>query len=206
MVVKNIMIAKSKLTMVKISDTVEQALCLINSKNLLSLPVVEGDKFVGIISKKYIFEEYFNVSQSKEALLQRPVSEFMKTTIESVNKDDILEIAIQLIANKNRQFIPVVDDKDEFVGILTHNAIFGTFTNILGFGHTRMIISTHDVKGRVAKLAEIISKQDGNIISIVQIDVNVMNLRQFLVRVDIENPKKLADKLEENGFRIRRID
>ncbi|OON91064.1 MAG: hypothetical protein ATN33_01780 [Epulopiscium sp. Nele67-Bin001] len=206
MLVKNIMISVDKLTTLNLSDTVEQAISTINSHNLLSLPVVKDKKFIGIISKQCLYADYFQQEQSKEDFLKRPISEFMKTSISTVYKDDLVETAVHMLNAKNLQFIPVLNNKDEFAGIITHKAVFSTLTNVFGFGHTRMVVTTHDMKGRLAKLADIIYKQGGNIISIVELDIEVMDLRQIVLRVDVENVKKLSKKLEENGFRVRRID
>lgn len=206
MLVKNIMIPQQKLSKVSIHDTVGETIKFIDSHNLLSLPVVDENKFVGVISKKYIFEEYFNVGGDKETFLQRKVEEFMKTKISSVKENDIIEVPVEVLANNNLQFIPVVNEKEEFVGIVTHKAIFKTVTNILGFGHTRIVVTTHDMKGRLAKLAETISKHGANIISIAEVDLEVMNLKELILRVDVEDTKKLISALNTNGFTVRRVD
>ena len=86
MMVKNIMIPIEKLTTVALEDTVKDTIALIDAHNLLSLPVVQGNKFVGIISKKYIFEEYFKSNEDKEEFLERKVAEFMKTKIDAVKE------------------------------------------------------------------------------------------------------------------------
>ncbi len=170
------------------------------------MPVVEDKKFIGVISKGLIYETFFKGNETKEEFMQRPISEFMKTSLETVYKDDLVEVAVHMLNAKNLQFIPVLNSREEFAGIITHKAVFSTLTNVFGFGHTRMVITTHDMKGRLAKLTDIIYKQGGNIISIVEVDIEVMDLRQLVLRVDIDNVKKLSKKLEENGFRVRRID
>ncbi|OON97836.1 MAG: hypothetical protein ATN36_02435 [Epulopiscium sp. Nele67-Bin005] len=206
MLVKHIMIPVEDLTTVKINDSVKDTLDLINSKNLLSLPVVEGKKFIGVISQKCIFEDYFSSDESKEEFLKRPISEFMRTTQRCVQQHDIVERPAKILKDENTQFIPVVNRKDEFCGIVTHKAIFTTFTNILGFGHTRLVITMHEIKGRLAKLTDIIHKQDGNIISIAEINVDLMDLREVILRVDVDDVKKLVKKIEDNGFKVIRVD
>ena len=206
MMVKNIMIPVEKLTTVALEDTVGDTIKLIDAHNLLSLPVVQGNKFVGIISKKYIFEEYFNNGGEKELFLERKVAEFMKTKINAVNERDLIEVPGKILAERNLQFIPVVNEKGNFNGIVTHKAIFRTFNKILGVGHTRIEVITRDVKGRLAALTEIITKQGVNIISIAEIDIEVMNLREIIMRVDSENIKELIEALNEGGFKVKRVD
>lgn len=206
MMVKNIMIPLEKLTVVTLENTVKETIDLIDAHNLLSLPVVEGNKFVGIISKKYIFEEYFKCNEDKEIFLEHRISDFMKTKIEAVNERDLIEIPGKLLAEHNLQFVPVVNEKGNFKGIVTHKAIFKTFNKILGVGHTRIEVITRDVKGRLATLAEIITKQGANILSIAEIDIEVMNLREIIMRVDTKNIKTLIAALNAGGFTVKRVD
>lgn len=206
MLVKNIMIPLEQLTTVSVQDTIGHALELIEGHKLLSLPVIDNKEFIGIISKKYIYEDYFSTQQDKETFLKQPVKNFMKTKIENVKERDLVEVPAHILSNNNLQFIPVINEKGNFTGIVTHKAIFKTFNKILGIGYTRIEIITRDVKGRLAYLAEVIAKQGANIISIAQIDVEVMNLREIILRVDSKNTKKLVDALNEAGFRVNRID
>lgn len=206
MLVKNIMIPLEKLTTVSIQDTVGETIELIDNHKLLSLPVVDGDAFVGIISKKYIFEEYFHMAIDKEAFLKLKIEQFMKTKIDTVNERDLVEVPAHILSENNLQFIPVVDEKQKFAGIVTHKAIFKTFTKILGFGHTRLEIITRDGKGRLAYLTEVIAKNDANILSIAEIDVELMNLREIILRVDTGDTKKLVHALNEAGFKVNRVD
>lgn len=206
MLVKNIMIPVEKLTVVDLGATIKDAINLINTNQLLSLPVVTGKKFVGVISKKYIFEEYFKNPEDKEVFLKRPISELMKTKIAAVKERDLVEVPGQILANHNFQFVAVENGKGEFIGIVTHKAIFRTFNKILGVGHTRIEVTTRDVKGRLATLTDIITKQGVNIISIAEIDLEVMNLREIILRVDTKNIKALVQALNEGGFTVRRVD
>lgn len=206
MMVKNIMIPIEKLTTVALEDTVKDTIALIDAHNLLSLPVVQGNKFVGLISKKYIFEEYFKSNEDKEEFLERKVAEFMKTKIDAVSERDLVEVPGTILAEHNLQFVPVVNEKGNFNGIVTHKAIFKTFNKILGVGHTRIEVITRDVKGRLAALTEIITKQDVNILSIAEIDIEVMNLREIIMRVDSKNIKALIEALNGGGFTVKRVD
>ncbi len=206
MLVKNIMIPQSKLTTVSLTQTVEETIQLIDDQKLLSLPVVDGTDFVGVISKKYIYEKFFNLSESKDSFMKREIKEFMQTKIESVNERDLIEVPAEILTHKNLQFIPVKNEKNEFTGIVTHKAIFNIFNKMLGIGHTRLEIITKDLKGRLALLTEIIAKQDVNIISIAEVDIEVMDLREIILRVDTKHVKQLVAALEKGGFRVKRVD
>lgn len=49
--VKAIMMPFSKLACISVENTVEEAMKIIDEQGLLSLPVVDGQQFVGVLSK-----------------------------------------------------------------------------------------------------------------------------------------------------------
>lgn len=206
MIIKNILIPFRDLTTISMKNTAGETLDIIDSKSLLSLPVVEGKKFIGIISRRYILQEYFKSGEDKETFLKRPIEGFMKTQIPHLAPGDLIEEAVNLLCTHNVQFIPVINEKDEFEGIVSHKAVFRTLKNSLGMGYTRLVITTYDIKGQLAKLSEIISKEKGNIMSILQVDPEVMGLKELILRVDVENPQRLVKTLDENGFTVRQVN
>ena len=79
--VKAIMMPFSKLACISVENTVEEAMKIIDEQGLLSLPVVDGQQFVGVLSKQFLFEEFFrNYTGTREEFAQRKVMEFMKTS------------------------------------------------------------------------------------------------------------------------------
>ena len=48
----------SKLACISVENTVEEAMKIIDEQGLLSLPVVDGQQFVGVLSKQFLFEEF----------------------------------------------------------------------------------------------------------------------------------------------------
>lgn len=57
--VKAIMMPFSKLACISVENTVEEAMKIIDEQGLLSLPVVDGQQFVGVLSKQFLFDGIF---------------------------------------------------------------------------------------------------------------------------------------------------
>ena len=55
MLVKAIMVPANQLHCISVNDTLDAALSLIENNRLLSLPVVDGKDFVGVLSKQYVY-------------------------------------------------------------------------------------------------------------------------------------------------------
>ncbi len=204
MLIKNILMPRKKLSVISAEDTLMHALQLLEQHDYLSLPVLQGNEFLGVLSRKYIFEVFFKTEESdRNAYLQRKVKELIKTKLPVVTEDTLIEQAAFILSTEKIQFLPVVNEQNEFVGIVTHKAIFSSFAKLFGLGDTRIVIETYDVKGRLAKMAEAISKAGGNISSIVQMATEVMDICELVVRIDADQPKKVVEKLKEAGFTIR---
>ena len=60
-VCKNHMLPKDKLTTVELKENISSALNKINKGDFLSLPVLDGDEFKGIIMKEAIYRAYLTV-------------------------------------------------------------------------------------------------------------------------------------------------
>jgi acetoin utilization protein AcuB len=204
MKVRAIMVPVKELTVLKPTDTAKEAVELIDQNGFLSLPVADGKKFVGFLSKQFIYDTFFKEDHpSMEEFLSRPVITFIHNRVEPVTPDLMVEEAADVFFNKNVRFIPVVDANDQFMGIVTQKALFGVITKIYGLKRTKISIYTDDFKGVLSRIAEIISKNDGNIINIALIDTEVMGLQEISIRLDSKDPDRIVKRLEEKGFKVR---
>lgn len=204
MKVRAIMVPVKELTVLKPTDTAKEAVELIDQNGFLSLPVADGKKFVGFLSKQFIYDTFFKEDHpSMEEFLSRPVITFIHNRVEPVTPDLMVEEAADIFFNKNVRFIPVVDANDQFMGIVTQKALFGVITKIYGLKRTKISIYTDDFKGVLSRIAEIISKNDGNIKNIALIDTEVMGLQEISIRLDSKDPDRIVKRLEEKGFKVR---
>lgn len=204
--IKAILLPIEALSTVSTKDTINKALDIIEENNFLSIPVVDNKEFIGFISKKYIFETFFKSSDNdRVAFLQKPVKEFMKTRIPVLKENVLLDEAANIFLEGKVRFIPVVNDSDEFIGIITQKEIFKTFRKIYGIKDPRITIYTYDIKGNLAKITDIVSKNNGNITSIVQLNTEVMGLQEISLRIKTTNLNKIIARLKHHGFDVREV-
>lgn len=202
--IRSILTPASKLTILSPNDTTQKAFDLFESKGFLSLPIADGKKFVGFLSKQFVYDAFF-VEDGKDLkqFLQKPVSHFIRENLETVSDDLFVEEASNIFFNEQVRFIPVVSEQGEFLGIVTQKAIFHQLTKVYGLEDPKIVIVSDDFKGTLAKITEIIFKAGGNITNIAHMDTEVMGLREISIRVISDNVEKIVDKLEEKGFSVR---
>ncbi|ELC8442057.1 CBS domain-containing protein [Clostridium perfringens] len=205
MLVKAVMTKKDNLDLVTSKTILKDALKIMDDNNFLSIPVVDGNKFRGAVSKSCIYEHYFKNNLSKEELLNNvTVGEIFKTEIPIISKEENIEKAVAMLEKMRISFVAVVDEFDNFKGILTHKAVFKEFNNAFGLNKgERIVIRTYDVPGQLSKMTKIISQEEADILSVVIVDTkSLTEVKDVIVRIkngDIENIKK---KLKDAGFKL----
>ena len=158
--VKAIMMPFSKLACISVENTVEEAMKIIDEQGLLSLPVVDGQQFVGVLSKQFLFEEFFrNYTGTREEFAQRKVMEFMKTRIETIGENTRIEEAAAMFITSKVRFIPITNEQNKLLGIVTQQAVFKEYQKIFGNKHNSMAIYTYDIRGVLGKICELIAKE-----------------------------------------------
>ncbi len=206
MLVKAIMIPANQLQCISVDNNLKEALHIIDSNRLLSLPVVDGKQFVGVLSKQFVYETYFrNFEGSKEEFLKKKVSEMIKTEIMTISKDTPIEDAASIFITSKIRFIPITDDKNQLLGIVTHQAIFKEYQKIFGNSDENVVtIYCHNFKGALSNIAKIIAKNDGNIKNIVQKDTDVMGLQEVFIRIEGEQFDTIVKELIKKGYDARK--
>ncbi len=207
--VKVIMLPFKDLNCISLEDTLGKAMEILDAKNLLSMPVVEGQKFIGVLSKQHTYESFFKkYTCSREEFFSLKVSELMKDKMETVDKNIRIEEAAAMFIRSKVRFIPVTNEKGDLEGIITQQAVFKYYQKLFGEKHSCITILCHDYKGTLAKICEIIAKGDGNIKNIVGVDTEVMGIQEYFLRIDTDDQEsfdKIIKDLEKNKYDVRHI-
>lgn len=116
------------------NQTLDQALSLMNKKNVRRLPVIDEGNLAGIITKSDIYSAVGGGSTKDLAkkLKEIKVSEVMSADVLTVSEYDTIENCALIMLNNKVSGLPVVDEDGEVTGIVTETDIFRTFVNIMG--------------------------------------------------------------------------
>ncbi len=106
-------LSSQSLPFLRLHDKVYQALEMMNESHVAHLPVVDGDKFIGIISEQDLLQAE-NDNSSLDALEQS----FSNI---SVKEDEHFLKAVQLAADNGLSVVPVVSEENELTGTVAYN-------------------------------------------------------------------------------------
>jgi acetoin utilization protein AcuB len=117
------------------TETIGQADELMNTNKIRQLPVVQGKDLVGIVTdrdiRSFLSGSLLEGVEAREEALNTKVQEIMTTEPMSVSSDDDLQEAIELMIDEKIGGIPVVDDAEGLVGIVTYVDVLRCFLNRL---------------------------------------------------------------------------
>jgi acetoin utilization protein AcuB len=117
------------------TETIGQADELMNTNKIRQLPVVQGKDLVGIVTdrdiRSFLSGSLLEVVEAREEALNTKVREIMTTEPMTVSSDDDLQEAIELMIDEKIGGIPVVDEAEGLVGIVTYVDVLRCFLNRL---------------------------------------------------------------------------
>jgi acetoin utilization protein AcuB len=113
------------------TETIGQADELMNTNKIRQLPVAQGKDLVGIVTdrdiRSFLSGSLFESVEARENALNTKVREIMTTAPMIVSADDGLQEAIELMIEEKIGGIPVVDEAEGLVGIVTYLDVLRCF-------------------------------------------------------------------------------
>jgi len=183
--------------------SLRELLSLMTSKIFEAIPVKKDGKVVGIVTD---WDIVINSPRSESGtyLDSTKVKEIMTPNVVTVNPDEIVEMAAYHMYFHDLDALPVVDEKDNLVGIVTQSDLFRTFVTLMGL-RTKGTRITLDVPDRVGILAEITKVVRDTGVSIASLSTYTPPEKKrgnVILRVKTGHVKELVDKLVDEGFHV----
>lgn len=107
----------ARITSVGPEATVLDALRIMADQNIGSVMVVEGSKYLGLITERDYSRKVILKGKSST---DTPVAEIMSTGLPSVKPADTVEFCMELMSDKNIRYLPVFEN-EQLVGIVSIN-------------------------------------------------------------------------------------
>lgn len=203
--VKYHFLPKQQVTYCKINDTGEKALQIMNETGFRAIPVLAEDEklFMGIIYKVDLLEKKCN-----SGLKHVSTGDMLENSSAFIFEKDSFFRAFYVI--RRLPFLAVLNDYNEFVGILTHSNVFDVIEDSFGMrtGGYILTIATQDCKGTIKELGTLLKAY--NIGGLFTLDNGDQYIRRIIVNIsdelDEKRLKKLIEKIEKKGFRVSHVD
>lgn len=114
--IKHILDRKSReLAIIESEKTVFEALKLMADKNIGSVIVMDGTRYLGILSERNYARQVVLLNKSSKEL---PVREIMRTDLPNLSKNDPIEKCMEIMTQLNVRYLPVVEN-ETLIGLIS---------------------------------------------------------------------------------------
>jgi CBS domain-containing protein len=117
------------------AETIGQADELMSENNIRQIPVVDGHELVGIVTdrdiRSFLSDALLANPDRREKALRTEVRDVMTTEPLFLAPDDDLEEAVEMLIEQKFGALPVVDEAEGLVGIVSYVDLLRCFLNRL---------------------------------------------------------------------------
>ena len=193
---------------VGINQSVSETLDIMSASKVHRLPVVDQKgKILGLVTESLIASNTPNNASSLSVyelnylLNKLQVKDVMVKDLFRIGPDALLEEAATILRKNDIGCLPVVDENDTLLGIITHNDIFDAFIDLLGYNGNgcRYVINVPEDKPGIMEGISSICKDNG---------VSISNLAVYHTERGIEvvvitnNEDDITEKLKAGGYNV----
>ncbi|MBT4510732.1 MAG: CBS domain-containing protein [Chloroflexi bacterium] len=175
------------------------------------LPVVDKGKLVGMVSDRRVAEASpsaattLSVWEINHLLDKMTVSEIMTKRVISVPQGTTAESALALAQEHGVGSLPVLDEEERLVGIVTTNDfVYRIMNPLLGIGKpgVRLHIYSCDTTQKIEEVVRFINKA-GLQIEALHVDDSIeRETRDLIVQVNTEDANGLISDLTNRGYSV----
>ena len=194
---------------VKPDYSVSKTFQILTESKHSQLPVVDdNNKLVGLVTEKLLAEvnpskaTSLSVYEINYLLSKTKVSDIMRTGVFKINEGALIEDAALVMKENRIGSLPVIDEDNNLVGIVTRVDIFKAFIDILGVKvpGTRISLKASGKVGELAEISQVIAKHNVNIKNISNFDTSFGV--EVIIKLDAFETDELVKDLRDKGYEV----
>ncbi|SJZ79278.1 CBS domain-containing protein [Pilibacter termitis] len=207
LLLKTIVTKKEVLTTITEDTTLEAALQILEESGFRCVPILDetGKKFLGNIYKMHIYKH-----KSEGGAMDVPVTHLLKNETKTIHLSSSFFKVFFTI--KELPYIAVLNDEDEFYGILTHSALLNMLSQSWNIQEGRYVltVASTGIQGDLATMSKIIAKY-ASIASCITLDIGKDEyIRRTIFTLPADTAKETVDaiieKLEKKSFKVVEVE
>jgi acetoin utilization protein AcuB len=189
-------------------DLVLDADKIMEENKLWMLMVTEGDKLVGYIRKEDARAALPSLVSSLDKyemnylLTKLTVKKIIRTDLETVSPETEIEVAANLMYQKNLPGLAVVNNHNKLLGYINRSVMLEVLVDEMGLkqGGVRIAFEVEDRPGVIAEVSTIIANMGISIVSTATFFHGPRRLVVFRIKTD--DPCQVKKALKKHGYRL----
>ncbi|MDH4220770.1 MAG: CBS and ACT domain-containing protein [Candidatus Aminicenantes bacterium] len=189
---------KNPITVTK-DQTIQECVDLMKEHSIRHLPVVENKKLSGLVTESNL-RQVFLASMIEDLKLE----DVMIRDPITVAPDTEIEDAAKLIYHNKIGGLPVVDNDDQVVGIITVADLVAAFIELMGLlkSSSRIDVILGEEPEAFETVSRLIRSRGGEIISVGISGHRLRRERIYFFRLKKRNVQHIVEALEKAGFEV----
>ncbi|MFB4163050.1 acetoin utilization AcuB family protein [Alteribacillus sp. JSM 102045] len=206
MLVEEIM--KTNIITISKHTTIKEAMELLHQNKVRHIPVVEDNyKIAGIVSDRDIRDaspSIFHMNEHEEDL-NNPASKIMKFPVVTIQPLEFVEEAAVILYENDISALPVVNEEDKVVGILTETDVLHTLVKLTGAHQpsSRIEVQVPNLSGQLAEISSIFKENKVNVTSVLVYPNPEPDTKILTFRVQTMDPRHIIKQIESKGYEIK---
>ena len=193
---------------------ISKAVDIMSKNGFHRLPVVDEDgKLIGLVTGGLVEEQSgakntaLSIYELNYLLSKTKVEDIMITDLKTITKDVFIEEAAQKMIDNGISVLPVVDEEDRVIGIITEKDIFQAFTELLGYKHqgTRFVFACEDKPGYFAGISKVFADNDVNLESLAVYHTQERGTETMVKATGAISVENMTEILLREGYKLRDI-
>ena len=190
---------------------ISKAIEIMRKNHFHRLPVVdENGVQIGLVTAGLGEEQSgadsttLSIYELNYLLNKTKVSEIMIRDVKTIAQDVFIEEAAQSMIDNEISVLPVVDENNVVIGIITEKDVFQAFVELLGYKHqgTRFIFSCEDKPGEFAGIAKLFGDNDANLESLAVYHTKERGIEAVVKATGEISARKMSQILVDAGYKL----
>jgi len=181
----------------RLQDKVYQALQLMNDNHVTHLPILDGDKFVGIISEDDLLQ-----AENDHSELNTLQQSFALT---SVKEDEHFLKAVQLAAENGISIVPIITEENELVGTVAYSDLLRHASEFMSLNEPGGLIVLEMESNQYSfnEISKIIESNDAQITQLNTSNDPETGMMQVTVRINKSEVSDIVASFQRYDYNVK---
>lgn len=193
-------------------QTIAEVLDLMAEHDIHRIPIVQGQKLVGLVSETVVSQNSpsqassYSVHELNYLLAKTKIADIMLKKVITIKPSALIEQAAEKMVKHDIGCLPVVDENYNLVGLITNNTILTAFTELMGLyepGSRIVVAVPEDKPGVLAALSTIFAQANINLTHLAVHRSH--NLIEVVIRCNETNKEYVSELLTSQGYQVTSI-
>ncbi len=181
----------------KTTDTIEDALNIMETLKVAHLPIVNKLSLLGLISDTILYDKQLTKSTIGE-LKQEYAMFYVKTD------QNILDV-ISIMSQNNISVVPVLDEYDKYIGSIDSTSVlksFATISSLVKPGAV-IVLEINKYDYTLSKIAQIIESNDAKVLNMFVDSTNDSSMLEVCIKLNTNDLRSILRTFERYEYNVK---